>query len=548
MKVLLIPTCDLECDDAHELRCAVVDDLSSSVLSGSIVRGNGRIAGSKGSKIIGRFHACNGVIEFEIDGAAGTSSELLVIGVNGPGPWRVSKTFGEMSTVDWKPVGKDTFVFDEKQYLERYGLLRRDKEGHHFQAALDELFKLSNETRVQSLVGKENRGEGFIAPVMRLTGGLLVYISDLPIPNLVFSLVRFVLMAKRQNRSADPACSLRQVFFSFNVMHCRGTQLETLFSASDSDNMRHRKKHIQYAFTIDLVLGCLVGLILVLYGKELGDMLYDTVGFLLRSDAMESRVQWILSAHAPLGFKLNERLDQVCGGTILAIVQGWHNFTAVLAPYSPNLLLFVGVLCAVGGGFSLILAFGCDAIHFLTFHVQFLYGFFSSLHRFQLSALSTFSNVVRGRKQNILRNRVDTGDFDTSELLLGSVSFIAVGFLFQTTLTYYVLFTGIWVANLTVVSLFWTALRLLHSVPIHTMVWIGLNKTCLPIGVTFGPGGEYTNLCLTGEYTTKRLIVGSWLSKAPEYLHECLTTDAVSLVSALKSGDRIKIDPSLALV
>lgn len=48
-----------------------------------------------------------------------------------------------------------------------------------------------------------------------------------------------------------------------------------------------------------------------------------------------------------------------------------------------------------------------------------------------------------GKKRNILRNRVDSAEYDLDQLLLGTIMFSVLVFLFPTVAAYYILFSGV---------------------------------------------------------------------------------------------------------
>lgn len=45
-----------------------------------------------------------------------------------------------------------------------------------------------------------------------------------------------------------------------------------------------------------------------------------------------------------------------------------------------------------------------------------------------------------GKRKNVLRNRIDSWDYDLDQLLLGTILFTLITFLFPTVLVYYALF------------------------------------------------------------------------------------------------------------
>lgn len=85
-------------------------------------------------------------------------------------------------------------------------------------------------------------------------------------------------------------------------------------------------------------------------------------------------------------------------------------------------------LVACGGflGFTFILTMAADALNMLTVHMFYLYMVFAKLHYIQMSLLKSLWNLFRGKKHNVLRERVDSADYSVLQLLLGTVLFCVV--------------------------------------------------------------------------------------------------------------------------
>ncbi|KAI9358158.1 N-acetylglucosaminyl transferase component-domain-containing protein [Pilaira anomala] len=62
------------------------------------------------------------------------------------------------------------------------------------------------------------------------------------------------------------------------------------------------------------------------------------------------------------------------------------------------------------------------------------------IFNWQLVILNSLFNLFRGKKRNILRNRIDSCDYDLDQLLLGTSLFTLLTFLFPTVLIYYLTF------------------------------------------------------------------------------------------------------------
>ncbi|KAI7907165.1 N-acetylglucosaminyl transferase component-domain-containing protein [Cokeromyces recurvatus] len=66
--------------------------------------------------------------------------------------------------------------------------------------------------------------------------------------------------------------------------------------------------------------------------------------------------------------------------------------------------------------------------------------FAARIFNWQLVILGSLFNLFRGKKRNILRNRIDSCDYDLDQLLLGTSLFTLLTFLFPTVLVYYLTF------------------------------------------------------------------------------------------------------------
>jgi hypothetical protein len=109
----------------------------------------------------------------------------------------------------------------------------------------------------------------------------------------------------------------------------------------------------------------------------------------------------------------------------------------------------------------------------------------ASVYTAYLSALSSLFKLFRGRKFNVLRQRVDSQDYDTEQLLLGTLFFTVLTFLLPTVAAYYTLATVLRAAALSVhASLL--ALRLpLDGFPWLPLLLWALRSSPLAGGVCF---------------------------------------------------------------
>lgn len=120
---------------------------------------------------------------------------------------------------------------------------------------------------------------------------------------------------------------------------------------------------------------------------------------------------------------------------------------------------FVGLVGALGASFTISLA--ADLLNATTLHLYLFYLIAAKLHSWQVKAILSLFNLFRGmfslmslqpeslvlkfscllgQRQNPLRKRIDAADYDLDQLLLGTILFTVLIFLFPTVAVYYLLF------------------------------------------------------------------------------------------------------------
>ena len=154
---------------------------------------------------------------------------------------------------------------------------------------------------------------------------------------------------------------------------------------------------------------------------------------------------------APAGLKLNVPLATFIALKLVAILHLWEffyiTFIQLYLTYIISLILTLQWL-----GASVLLAAVYDFLKFLNLCLICFYIFSSRLLWLQVSALRSLARLFMGQKWNPLRCRVDSCDYDTSQLLLGTLLFTILLFLLPTTSLYFVLFFILRVVQFTLQS------------------------------------------------------------------------------------------------
>lgn len=197
----------------------------------------------------------------------------------------------------------------------------------------------------------------------------------------------------------------------------------------------------------------------------------------LTVDAVRSALLWL--DNWPAGLKLNTELSHFYCHTFIGFISVWSctslhctvsraeliyptDILEFVEPHLPAVIYFIGL---VGwSGLTMSLSLVSDLLSFLTLHLYLCYLIATAIFSNQLSTAGSLWNLFRGeyssrfseievdlhstgKRYNVLRNRIDSWDYDIDQLLFGTILFTLVAFLFPTVLVYYVLFASVRVSG-----------------------------------------------------------------------------------------------------
>eukprot|EP00937_MAST-01D_sp_MAST-1D-sp2_P003409 g3409.t1 len=199
----------------------------------------------------------------------------------------------------------------------------------------------------------------------------------------------------------------------------------------------------------------------------------------LHVDVLRDRIKWLMAT--PAGFKLNASVNYALGSALLRALHGWNSFTTILTPLEPAIVVCLGLSGLFGC--TVFVAFASDLLRLVTAHVYVIFRVFSKIHNVQLHLLSTMWKLFRGKKRNVLRNRVDSCEADTNQLLLGTLVFTMSVFMFTTFVVYYVFFLLVWLLVQAVQAVLWLIYILLDFLPAYSVVQHLIDPICFPNGI-----------------------------------------------------------------
>jgi phosphatidylinositol glycan class Q protein len=117
---------------------------------------------------------------------------------------------------------------------------------------------------------------------------------------------------------------------------------------------------------------------------------------------------------------------------------------SLLRPHLPRLIRFIGFSAFAGA--TMPISMFSDLVSLLTMHIYSFYTASARIYHWQLTILISLFHLFRGKKRNVLRNRIDSCDYDLDQRLLGTILFTLLFFLLPTVFVFYLLFASARVA------------------------------------------------------------------------------------------------------
>ncbi|ANB14167.1 Gpi1p [Sugiyamaella lignohabitans] len=211
-------------------------------------------------------------------------------------------------------------------------------------------------------------------------------------------------------------------------------------SQSWHSNTDFNVEYIRFYNTIwlvinDVILGVALGSVILDNRDYIVDWLCYGIDEIL-SVQFRDIMLWLMDW--PGGLKLNNELAAFFGEMFLWVIQFWATFLNIFRPYFRIVISVIGY--AGFGGFTLSISLVSDFISFLTLHVYAFYVASARIYHWQLVVLHSLFHLFRGKKHNVLRNRIDSCNYELDQLLMGTVFFTVLIFLLPTVLVFYLFF------------------------------------------------------------------------------------------------------------
>jgi|SRR5947207_2545309 len=126
--------------------------------------------------------------------------------------------------------------------------------------------------------------------------------------------------------------------------------------------------------------------------------------------------------------------------------------------------------CSGFAGASMPIALFSDLLSILTIHIYSFYIASARIFNWQLTIIISLFHLFRGRKRNVLRNRIDPCNYDLDQLLLGTILFTLLFFLLPTIIVFYLTFASARMIIILLKAILDTCLAVLNHFPLFALM------------------------------------------------------------------------------
>ncbi|PWY92571.1 hypothetical protein BO70DRAFT_281625 [Aspergillus heteromorphus CBS 117.55] len=211
----------------------------------------------------------------------------------------------------------------------------------------------------------------------------------------------------------------------------------------------------------------------VIIGIALGSYIIDNanwvafqINYILTGwtvEGLQRTISWLMDW--PAGLKLNNELAAFLGDLFLWVIENWAA--------------------------SMPIALFSDLVSILTVHIYSFYIASARIFNWQLTIIISLFHLFRGKKRNVLRNRIDSCDYDLDQLLLGTILFTVLFFLLPTVIVFYLAFASARMLIISLKAALDTCLAFLNHFPLFALMLRVKDSRRLPGGIHFALREEH---------------------------------------------------------
>lgn len=212
---------------------------------------------------------------------------------------------------------------------------------------------------------------------------------------------------------------------------------------------------------VDTLMGIIVGYFLLKHSKSFTRLAPQWTSFLVQRSLLDT-ITWF--NNSPGGVKLNPMITQKMGALVRFLIR-----IATMYYRASHFLLLPAchlIACLGAAGFSIQIGMMIDTFRIVTWPANLSHMLFSSLFGFMIRLLHSLWLLFRGQKQNVLRDRVDTCEYDPSALSFGIMLFSIMVFALPNFAAYHYLFVALRLAIVAILFTFWQVNILVQKFPL----------------------------------------------------------------------------------
>ncbi|KAH9861986.1 hypothetical protein IAQ61_010187 [Plenodomus lingam] len=214
-------------------------------------------------------------------------------------------------------------------------------------------------------------------------------------------------------------------------------------------------------------------------------------------DGLRRMISWLMGW--PGGLKLNTELASFLGDLFLWVIDYWASkykstpcsdeeltfvdCISMLQPHLPSLVQLIGFSAFAGA--TMPISIFSDLLSLLTLHIYSFYVASARIFHWQLTIIISLFHLFRGQKRNILRNRIDSCDYDLDQLLLGTILFTLQFFLLPTVFVFYLTFVSARISVIGAKAVLEMGLACLNHFPLFAVMLRLKDSRRLPGGIYF---------------------------------------------------------------
>lgn len=232
----------------------------------------------------------------------------------------------------------------------------------------------------------------------------------------------------------------------------------------------------------DVTLGAIIGAILIEKQDVLIRFFNDVLVSKILYGDLKKTSMWLMNS--PGGIKLNNELSMFFSELFTWMIEFWKFTLAEVLVSNFSAIFYIIVLSSTFGA-TLSIAIFVDFLSILTFHIHCFYFASARIFNWQLGILISLFHLFCGQKKNILRNRIDSNDYDLDQLLLGTLLFTVLIFLLPTIFAFYLTFTITRLTIMVILGSFEFVMSCLNHFPIFVILLRIKDYRRTPGGIEF---------------------------------------------------------------